>query len=352
MVCTRPACHVPEVRVVGFTSGLSCLCAVTPGPTHCWTTGSMPQQNGIAVALYKCVRCVHFICVTIVCRRCRPKRKADDLQPDADDGDDDLVDVEGGQGVLPAATDEEFNDYSQPYAGLLSTQGFVGANNSNTGSSSVDSSRMVAGSAVSLRNEGFNSAGGRPLPVGIPTFPTQAGPAEVKDGLPVGVVADRFSHAGSPPAAVLREVGISSEDEEEDEDEEADSDDDDDESVPNLLNAPVPQFQAPAISLSKMTPRVIDQSSASSHQMSSLNVGANRQLERRQKREALLQQLQVRAVIGVESCCYVSTVSRCFLASILISNVCVHDRNRRRRLLWPHLPTSFPTWEWRRQPVL
>ena len=239
----------------------------------------MPQ-NGLAVALYKCVRCVHFICVTIVCRRCRPKRKADELQPD---DDDDLVDVEGGQGT-PAATGEEFSDYSQPYAGL-SAQAVVANSNS-----AADPSRMVTGGAI--LNGGLNLAG-RPLPVDAPAFSMQSEPTN--DGVPG--VANRFSQAGSQPVAVAREVGVSSEDE----DEEEEPDSDDDESVPNLLNAPVPQFQAPAISLSKMTPRVIDQSSASSHQMSSLNVGADRQLERRQKREALLQQLQVCNMIFVES---------------------------------------------------
>ena len=204
---------------------------------------------------------VYHLCCVVVCRRKDPDKKYDTVHQD-----DYLTDMEGGQlkPSKPTLEAKQFDPTPYPTESRLSQ--------AHTASRLAQHTSRSANTAAE------------------PVLPSQLA-AEAEAAMPVQQVQTIL-----PTNRV-----VTDESSEEYEEEESDSDSDDgDGGVPNLLAAPT--HAAPNIILSKTTPRVIEES-ASSASMSSLSIGANRMQERRQKREQLLQQLQVRPAAFLNCVC-------------------------------------------------
>ena len=254
------------------------------------------KSNGIAVTLFKCVRCVHFICCAVVFRRCRKKRKADDVQTADDDAS--VVDVEGGLG----SPSLEVSNYNEGGASASAGPGAVGNasvlatpspatlyHHEGTSSSSAPSSTTATliAPAAAISSTATNVVATETL-----------SPSQLAAAAKAAVPPHMAAHSHPASHAVVASAPIkggdiptySDEDEEEEE-----SDDSGEGGVPNLLTSSTPMFQAPAISLTKSTPRVIDESTSGiGRSMASLKFGADALKERRHRRQELLQQLQVR----------------------------------------------------------
>jgi hypothetical protein len=272
--------------------------------------GAMPQQpgNGLADTLFKCVRCVHFICYAVICRRCRPKTKADDvLGPDAEE----VVDVEGGHGPAamdfsghrdaapPPALSHQERHLAQPVPQQLSPPLPVHQQQYPPHLQQLPSSAPVNNPSPQLRTaetapSAFAAAAESAVPVHMATVLDNRGSLERQT---VSLGAGR-----SEDEAYSDEM---SEPEEEDDDD--DNNDVLTDGAPNLLGTTAPVFDAPLIALTKMTPRATDDSSVGlaggRAAMSSLP-GAGWQQQRREKREEVLQELQVGP-----PCCPLSVVN-------------------------------------------
>ena len=293
---------------------VSCLAGVCCNIRSSANGAAMPQQ--LADTLFKCVRCVHFILCAVVCRRCRPKTKADDvLGPDAEE----VVDVEGGQrpammefsahrnaaadATPPAALYHQERQLAQPvpqqhppppppYHHQQQQQQQPQQQQQQQQQQQPQQLQQLP-SPAPLRNPSPN--------VRAPETAPTAFAATAEAVVPVHM-ATILDNRGSLEQHVVSAAERSEDEVYSDELSEPEEEEEDDDAhaggAPNLLvSAKAPVFDAPVIALTKMTPRVTDDSSTAlagrGAAMSTLPGGAGRLQQRREKREEMLQELQV-----------------------------------------------------------